>query len=60
MKYHVQVMVGGDDWTGNREDHDTVAAAQDAAHSLFWRWTSVISWRVIDDDGKVVATKGDV
>ena len=56
MKYHVEVKVGGDDWTGNRIDHATVELAEEAARDLFSRWTIVKRWRVIDDDGKVVVT----
>lgn len=55
MKYHVQVKVGGDPWTGNAVDHDSLEIAEAAARDLFARWTIVQRWRVIDDDGKCVA-----
>lgn len=56
MKYHIQVQVGGDPWTGNQIEYDTVELAEEAARDLFSRWTLVQMWRVVDDDGKCVST----
>lgn len=58
MKYRVEVNTVSDTpdaWTGNRVDHDTQEAAVEAAKDLFHRWTAVRDWRVVDDDGLVVA-----
>ena len=59
MNYHVEVNTAGDRpgvWTGNRVDHETPVAAEEAARDLFMRWTAVRYWRVTDDDGDVIAS----
>jgi len=58
MNYHVQVNTAGDPpgaWAGNLVDYKTAEEAEAAARDLFRRWTAVNHWRVIDDDGLVVA-----
>ena len=62
MKYHVEVHTvscGPDEWTGNSIKHDTAEKAEAAARDLFGRWTAVQYWRVVDDDGKVIASNLD-
>lgn len=59
MKYHVEVHTvscGPDEWTGNSVNHETPEAAEEAAKDLFSRWTAVRFWRVVDDNGEVIAS----
>ena len=62
MKYHVEVHTvscGPDEWTGNSVKHDTERLAEEAARDLYSRWTAVNYWRVIDDNGLVIASNLD-
>jgi len=62
MNYHVEVHTvscGPDEWTGNNVNHPTAGKATDAARDLFGRWTAIRYWRVVDDDGKVIASNLD-
>ena len=62
MKYHVEVHTvscGPDEWTGNNVRHENAKAAEEAARDLYSRWTAVNYWRVIDDNGLVIASNLD-
>lgn len=57
MKYRVEVQVIGEAaWSRNRVTYDSEAAAVSAAQDLMWRWTLVTAWRVLDENGNVVAS----
>lgn len=56
MKHRVEVNTAGDppdSWAGNAIRHDTAEEAEAAAKDLFFRWTAVKWWRVIDEDDTV-------
>lgn len=58
MTFHVEVNTAGDPagvFTGNAVIHETKDAAVEAAKDLFMRWFAVREWRVITDEGEVVA-----
>lgn len=51
-EYRVEVNTYGDpegSWAGNAVRYDDKAAAIEAAKDLFFRWTAVEHWRVMDD-----------
>ena len=57
MKYRVQVNTYGDKpdaWSGNAVTYDTPEAAAEAAKDLFYRWTAVQHWRVVDENDNVI------
>jgi len=59
MRYHVEVHTvscAPMHWTGNSVEHVSAAKAEAAARDLFGRWTAVRYWRVIDDEGEVIAS----
>jgi len=60
MSYHVQVNTYGDpeeSFSGNAMIHESEEEAVTAAKDLFFRWTAVKIWRVVDADG-VELTRG--
>ncbi len=59
MRYHVEVHTvscAPMHWTGDSVEHGSAAKAEAAARDLFGRWSAVRYWRVIDDDGEVIAS----
>jgi len=62
MEYHVQVNTYGDRdgvYTGNAVKHPDLDTATEAAKDLFFRWTAVKYWRVIDDNQQVIASNAE-
>jgi hypothetical protein len=54
--YKVEVIADGSGkWCGNAIEHETAELAKEAALSLFYRWTAVREWRVVDAQGTVQA-----
>ena len=39
-------------FTGNQKRYATLTEAEAAAKDLFYRWTAVHEWRVVDQDGR--------
>ena len=42
-------------WAGNGLTFESTTLAIEYAQDLFMRWTSVLEWRVVDDQGRPVA-----
>lgn len=52
--YRVEVIADNSGkWCGNGLTFETIATAKDYAVNLFYRWTAVREWRVIDEYGSV-------
>lgn len=53
--YKVEVIADNSGkWVGNGLVFDTVDAAVIYAKDLFYRWTAMRLWRVVDENGTVV------
>jgi len=59
MKYKIEVNTYGDppeSFAGNAITYASKAQAKHAVENLFQRWTAVKSYRVVDQDNKVILT----